>query len=310
MQYIENQKIDKSKWDDCIQQSYNGLLYAFSWWLDAVTENWDALIWGDYEAVLPLVWNQKWGFKSIYPPFEVQQLGVFSKKRLTNSQFKDFLKAIPKDFQRIQLRLNSHNDFEVQDFVKKTFTNYILHLGRPYEDLRRKYHKNTWRNVKKAQKKGFYVEENYPIEDCVELFKQLKERELGLGEKYYERIIVAMKAACSRNMGKVLGVLDKEKELYALAFFGRSHQRLYNLMPATSPKGRKYGAMFFLIDALIQEYAETPYRLDFEGSMQEGVARFYQGFGAKIEPYWLIEKSQMTWYWKSILAAKSWLKNL
>jgi len=309
LQYIENQGIDRLKWDACIEQSSNGLIYAFSWWLDAVTDHWDALILGNYEAVLPLVWNQKWGFKSIYPPFEIQQLGVFAKKKLTQQQFEDFVKAIPSDFQRIQLRLNSHNNFRVQDFSRRDLVNYVLPLNLPYEKLRKQYGKNTLRNVKKAAQQEFYLDKNYSVKECVQLFKQLKENELGLGEKYYERILVAMEEASSRNMGRVVGVLNKEEKLYALAFFGNSHQRLYNLMPATSPLGRKQGAMFFLIDALIQEYAGSSYLLDFEGSMQEGVARFYKGFGGKIEPYYLLERQQMKWYWKGLLEARSWIEN-
>jgi hypothetical protein len=38
--------------------------------------------------------------------------------------------------------------------------------------------------------------------------------------------------------------------------------------------------MFLLIDEFIKKYSEKNLILDFEGSNMEGIARFYQGFGA------------------------------
>ena len=42
-------------------------------------------------------------------------------------------------------------------------------------------------------------------------------------------------------------------------------------------------AMFFLIDEYIRRHAEQQYILDFNGSMNENVARLYKGFGG--QPY-------------------------
>ena len=48
--------------------------------------------------------------------------------------------------------------------------------------------------------------------------------------------------------------------------------------------------MFFLVDELIQQHADSNYQLDFEGSEIEGVARFYNGFGATNNPYFYYKK--------------------
>ena len=68
--YVKRDDIDTAKWDSCIARSVNGIVYAYSWYLDIVAENWDALIGDDYQAVFPLPHNVKYGISYIY-----QQIG-------------------------------------------------------------------------------------------------------------------------------------------------------------------------------------------------------------------------------------------
>ena len=68
IRYLTNEQIDKIKWDACIDTASNGLVYAYSFYLDSMAKNWDALVLGDYEAVMPLTWNKKYGFYYLYQP--------------------------------------------------------------------------------------------------------------------------------------------------------------------------------------------------------------------------------------------------
>ena len=52
--YIQHKDIDFEKWDACVANSFNRLIYGFSWYLDVVCDDWDALVLNDYEAVFPL----------------------------------------------------------------------------------------------------------------------------------------------------------------------------------------------------------------------------------------------------------------
>lgn len=67
--------------------------------------------------------------------------------------------------------------------------------------------------------------------------------------------------------------------------------RLLNLFPFTHPRGRKQGAMHFLIERLLVENPFQAQILDFEGSGIPGVRRFYQGFGASKEYYYKLHKT-------------------
>ncbi len=57
--FIEHKKIDKQKWNACIEESSNASIYVYSWYLDAVCENWSSLVLNDYDAVFPLAPKSK-----------------------------------------------------------------------------------------------------------------------------------------------------------------------------------------------------------------------------------------------------------
>ncbi|MCK4361546.1 MAG: hypothetical protein KAV70_07350, partial [Bacteroidales bacterium] len=79
IKHLTYQQINKSKWDECIKKSFNGIIYGYSWYLDIVCKHWEALVENDYERVFPLTTGKKFGINYLYQPFFTQQLGVFSK---------------------------------------------------------------------------------------------------------------------------------------------------------------------------------------------------------------------------------------
>ena len=81
IKYLKHNQIDKQKWDSAIENAENGLVYALSWYLDIVSPNWDALVVGDYEQVMPVTHKRKYGIKYLIQPPFCQQLGFFSQSK-------------------------------------------------------------------------------------------------------------------------------------------------------------------------------------------------------------------------------------
>ncbi len=79
IQYLTNKQIDKQKWNTCIDNADNGLVYVYSFYLDHMAKYWDALVLNDYEAVMPLTWNKKYAVHYLFQPFLTAQLGLFGK---------------------------------------------------------------------------------------------------------------------------------------------------------------------------------------------------------------------------------------
>ena len=98
IQFFSHKEINKRKWDECISSSVNGRVYAYSWYLDIVTDQWDALILDNYQAVFPLPFRRKCGIDYVYQPVFTQQLGLFSQAPLSPSLLEEFLAQIPARF--------------------------------------------------------------------------------------------------------------------------------------------------------------------------------------------------------------------
>ena len=109
IKYLKNKEIDKQKWDACINDAANGLIYGYSWYLDIIAEKWDALIYDDYSAVMPLTRKSKFGIKYLIQPVYMQQAGIFFKQKLSETELENFINHIPKKFKKITINLNSEN---------------------------------------------------------------------------------------------------------------------------------------------------------------------------------------------------------
>lgn len=126
--YISYEDIDKRKWDACINNAANGLLYGYSWFLDSCSDRWDAIVEGDYEAVMPLPLVKrrgKWHIKTISL---LSQLGVFSIRPIDDSKMLLFIAEVSKKHKRWKLPLNISNPIHVPRFSMSTDRAYAKDL--------------------------------------------------------------------------------------------------------------------------------------------------------------------------------------
>src|SRR5690348_11211121 len=112
IQYLKNDQINKQLWDECIDKTDNGLIYAYSFYLDQMADNWDALVLNNYEAVMPLPWRKKFGIYYLYQPFLTAQLGLFGNA-ISGELLQKFLQAIPSKFRLWEFSLNHQNLFSL-----------------------------------------------------------------------------------------------------------------------------------------------------------------------------------------------------
>ena len=104
-QYLQRGQVNASKWDECISTAENGRVYALAEYLDHTSEHWDALIYGDYEMVIPLPWKQKYGIRYVYAPPFIQHLGVFGNS--TNTELiAEGIKIVSRRFRWIDYNVN------------------------------------------------------------------------------------------------------------------------------------------------------------------------------------------------------------
>lgn len=279
---LKHNEINKIRWDECVKKSFNGNVYALSWYLDVVHHNWDALVENDYERVMPLPSSIKFGISYMFQPFFVQQLGVFSSTQLSQETVDNFIKAIPQKYRLVQYRLNSYNkvNYEADDIVRHR--NVELDLIYDYQYLYNNYNNNTKRNLAKAENAGLSISYDMDPEIIIGLFRNNKGKTVKhWSDKEYDRLLRLIHTAISYGCCFTVGISDLENNVIAGAVFMHSHDRLIFLFSGSDERHKDKHALTMLIDNVIREYSETQYTLDFEGSDNEGLARFYKGFGGK-----------------------------
>ncbi len=291
IQYLPQQEIDQTKWDDCINRSNNGLIYAYSFYLNQMADQWDALVLNDYEMVMPLPWRRKYGIHYLYQPLLVAQLGLFGNG-ITPGILEKFLQAIPGKFRLWEFPLNHGNLFSINGFDLYARSNYILPLDQSHEEISANYRENLRRNLRKSDQYGSFAGEA-SIEDVTEIIKGFN----GEGQtKELDRFTTLYKQLAQKDMAACLGIFSKNNELLASAAFLFSHRRAYYLLVGNHPNGRTLGASHALIDHFIRIHAGKDLVLDFEGSDIRNLAFFYSSFGAREEKYAAIKRNQLPWY--------------
>jgi hypothetical protein len=96
----------------------------------------------------------------------------------------------------------------------------------------------------------------------------------------------------TRGNGIIYAAYSKTNNLCAAAFVIFNQSRAYYLNAYSTGEGRENRAMYSIVNELIKEFSETGLVIDFEGSIIEGVARFYKGFGAEAEQYYYVESNR------------------
>tara|TARA_B100001250_G_scaffold328078_1_gene292482 strand:+ start:1610 stop:2518 length:909 start_codon:yes stop_codon:yes gene_type:complete len=292
--YFNNYQIDKSKWDICINKSINRKVYACSWYLDVVSNNWGALIYGDYELVFPIIFKKIFIFKKIYHPFFCQQLGPFSSDRhlLSNVDLLlSILDYLDRNYKKFHFSINNHCALSVKDVIKNTSSiigldrvNLELDLKLDYETIYSKYKQNTKRNLKKNTNYRFIIKEMNDVSSFISLYKKHIGPKSSLKSKHYKTIRALITMCLMRKAGHLIGLYDPSGNILACAFFVRYFNRdilLFNF----SNKMMKVNVMTILIDKYIFLNSSKNKFLDFEGSSIPNIQRFYKGFGALEKNY-------------------------
>ena len=277
--YLTHDRIDKTRWDECIEHSVNGNVYAWSWYLDVVSPGWEALVEivdGNYLTIMPITRKRKFFIDYLCQPFFVQQLGVFSRQPITEETTMSFLKAIPSKYRLVEIRLNEQNPLPEDCKGIGWHRNHLLELNKDYDTIISDYHENTRRNLKKSLKYGLELVKGAEIQKIIALFRENRGATIShWGDAEYDRLIRLTNLAVTSSNAFVYGIKKSEKEeVICGALFMKSHQRITFLFSGNTDEGKDSQAMTFLIDQVVREYAGQNYFFDFEGSDDEKLARF------------------------------------
>ena len=284
IQYLPYEQIDKQKWDNCIAASANGLIYGYSFYLDAMSKHWDALVLNDYECVMPLTYNKKYAVYYLYQPAFAASLGIFGNN-LSGEIINEFLKNIPAKFRYWDIYLNQGNYFKLKEFDLYERMNYVLDLRNSYENIYVHFRDNIKRNIKKCVQSNAVIKTKIPVQDVIKLSRERSQAIAGYTDTDFKNIQGLYEFLFKQGKAITYGLYNSREKLMASAVFFFSHNRAYYILVGNDPDGKTMGASHALINAFIKDHAGTELLLDFEGSDVPSLAFFYSSFGAVEERY-------------------------
>ena len=295
--YLQYEQIDKAKWDACVSGAENGLIYGYSFYLDSMAKHWDGLVLGNYEAVMPLTWNKKYGVQYLYQPPFTPSLGIFGNG-ITASILNDFLTAIPNKFKYLDIAFNHGNFFELADFDLYQKMNYVLPLNRSYDKISAGYGHNVKRTARKSEQLGELLQKNISVKEVIMLAGEQLQHLTKLSTEDFDRFGNLFDVLYQKQMATTYGIYTSAGQLIASGVFFFSHKRAYYILAGNHPNGRTSGASHALIDAFIKDHAGQDLLLDFEGSDIRNLAFFYSNFGGMEEKYSAIKLNRLPFYIK------------
>jgi hypothetical protein len=274
--------IDKTKYSVCLHQCLNYRIYAELWYLSIVSpDGYDVLVLNDYEAVMPIPYQKKLGFKFVIQPIFCQQLGIFYKENVSVEIFNLFLSFLTKYKVRSYCFNEENTPYFPSDYLKRD--NQVLNLDCDYLTLLNNYNTNKKRVLKNYSLSNIRIEEKYTGSIVT-----------GLLGKNLNRILLASQL---NILNTLLQELDRKKVLKQYTLFNKenipivylwlifSKGRIINLLSIRIKESEIKNSYAYLIDTVIKNYSNQKLIFDFEGSMIVGIANFNKSFGATTNYY-------------------------
>lgn len=296
IKYIQHNKIDFVKWDACVKLGKADLIYANSFFLNSIHPDWDALVINDYESVFPVTKASKFGIKYLLQPFFTQQLGLIGLHEKSTFVFDACIAELRKRYKYIECNLNYLNSTNKYKAYCTDQTSIILDLGKPYSELKSNYSKNLERNLNKSVNAPLKLISNVDPKLIIDLFKNNKGKELNhIQTHHYYKLELLLNNLLERDAVKINGITDNSNKLIASVAFANHNNKYFFFFSALNQEGKQLKAMPFLINRFIEEHSGQEFLLDFTGSNQKSLARFYKSFGAREYVYLRLKLNDLPW---------------
>lgn len=261
-------------------------LFAQAWWLDVVCDGaWDVAIVSEGQnilAVWPYSIEKKWGFRIIRNPMLTAYLGPIFLSTYREEVLNELWSQLPKTD---MLQWTCFPEFTATGFFiakgcehKKKRTFYI-NLHATEEELWAQIFPKRKNDIRKAQQDLTLKEIPLDVKRFVQWHQRAftdKHKAYPFSVSFFERIIFA---AAQHKSSFSLAAYDNEDNCLAQIWLCFDQTKMYYLLSATAAETHR-GAIALLIWTAVLEAKKTGLTIfDFEGSMDEGIANFFQRFG-------------------------------
>ena len=310
---------NKTTYRTICEQHPEILVFAQAWWLDVVCAEWDAAIAMKGEHVKG-VWaypvEQKLGIGLIrspkltpylgpqvfYPP-DMKESNKDSYEHETIAELIKQLPAVPVWNLAIQPGIKQAGLFRNYGLTIQTQQTFIIDLRSDEDTLFATFKDTTRRNIRQAEKECTLTNEPDKIPLLFEFHKQtLTTKNKGIVHNVND-LQQLIKSSVDNNCGEVW-VARQGERIEGIAWYVWDRNSCYSIMTAMNPAAESSKAMSLMHWNAIKEAKRKGQKFfDLEGSMDEGVERFFRSFGGIRELYLVLLKNKsLLWRIKQMLS--------
>jgi hypothetical protein len=279
---------------ELFEQIENPLMYSSPWWLDAVCglEGWESAILRDQQnqvvAALPYHITRIRGLSAVITPPLTQWVSLLQNSKQETIMESSMLLKLPSS-SILDLCLRPGSARSIQDERHPVQQKYSFIIPAGENDFRAGYNEGLKRNLREA-------ENNYTLSEpddlstllalCDSTYQQRKMKPPG----WFNRVVTNVYGELrNRQCGKMM-LASHHGEIIAGILTGWDHASTYYLAGGRTGNEQGASAHALLLDHAIHEARLGQRAFDFEGSMEPGIANFFQSFGARPVPYWRVRK--------------------
>lgn len=299
-------------------------IFSRDWWLDIVcgTDNWDVLLIeqkGQVQAALPFYfpapgvilmppYTQTMGPWFVAEPADAKYTRTLGKRQAICKEFVDALKHSPRFLQNFHYRITDWLPFYWEGYKQTTRYTYILYGIRNETTLWENMSPNIRRNITKAKEKyRISIRKGIDTDEFLRI-QALTFKRQHLPSPKHAKVLRKLIDVCrSRNQGDLWGAYDENGRLHAAAFIAWQESSAYYLAGGGDPELRDSGAHSLLLWEGIRFSSQYTDVFDLEGSMIQGVERFFREFGAIQTPYFTITKGNLSLLYRAWQKLKKWI---
>jgi len=283
-------------------------LFLKPWWLDVVCKNWDAAIAkkGDQiTGVWPYPVEKKLGVTMLRNPKLTAYLGpqVFLPADIKESNADSFEHETVSELMKqlppakvwnlaIQPGMKQAGLFKANKLNTQVQQTFLLELNEDEETLLANMKEGTRRNIRMAQDEVTITNNPKNLKDLYKFQNRMlakKNKSTPYSYKYLQKIM----DACTANDATALWVASEGKKIQAIVWQVWDDKCSYYFMGAQNPETNSYRAMSLLLWHTIKEAKRRGHTtFDLEGSMDEGVERFFRNFGGDRALYMVLLKNK------------------
>jgi len=292
-------------WDEFVSTTPGGTLYHTSTWRTVINESYGGgryelvAAWADGEIVAGFcaLIRKRIGVLTAVTPLATPYTGYLFGAAATTDAKTALIKYVTKfRYQHLQCVPVAGDFTQLETAGYKLIPRRTLEINlRLHEDeLWNRFDSNVRRNIRKAQKAGLDITDQWDALECYKLMAETFERNgerCPIHEKWFQEISNGHHLEDHRRRY----VAWKNGKTVAFLVALRSEGRVYYQLAGTSTDARTTGVSSLLIWELLREHLDGNWDIfDFVGGNTPSITRFKEGFNPTERPHLLIEMNRST----------------